>query len=138
MFGLQFNLTTIALLCIIAVLIVIIPVGRWLYVRSLHIRNMLQMSYIYTNITHELLTPLTILGASVEHLRMTRPEGKREYDLMDLNIQRAVRLLQQILETSKQQEGGLKLRVSHGDVMRYIHDTASCMEPLMNSKKLTF
>ena len=138
MFVPNLNHIDIALLSIIALLIAIIPVARWLYVRSLRIRNRLQMSYIYTNITHELLTPLTILAASVEHLRMTRPEGKREYDLMDLNIQRAVRLLQQILETSKQQEGGLKLRVSHGDVMKYIMDTARCMEPLMDSKKLRF
>ena len=84
-------------------LIAIFTTARWLYIRSMRIKNRVQMSYLFTNITHELLTPLTILSASVERLRAIRPEGKQEYDLMDLNIQRTVRLLQQILETSKSQ-----------------------------------
>ena len=123
---------------IIILMIVIFALGRWLYIRSVHIRNRLQMSYVFTNITHELLTPLTILSASVEHLRKSRPEEEQEYELMDLNIQRTVRLLQQILETSKSQEGGLKLLVSQGDVMQYITKTASCTLPLMKSKELNF
>ena len=97
---------------IIILTILFFGFGRWLYIRSVRIRNRVQMSYIFTNITHELLTPLTILSASVEHLRKSRPEEQQEYDLMDLNIQRTVRLLQQILETSKSQEGELKLLVS--------------------------
>jgi CheY-like chemotaxis protein len=96
------------------------------------------MSYLFTNITHELLTPLTILAASTEQLRITHPEGKQELDLMELNINRIMRLLQQILETSKSQEGGLKLLVSYGDVMNYITETARCTEPLMRRKNLTF
>ncbi len=123
---------------IITLIMVIVPLARWLYLRSVRIRNQLQMSYIFTNITHELLTPLTILSASVEHLRALRPEEKQEYDLMDLNIQRTTRLLQQILETSKAQDGSLKLLVSNGDVMRFISETASCLKPLMNSKQLDF
>lgn len=123
---------------IIILLSILIPIGRWLYLRSMRIRNRLQMSYLFTNITHELLTPLMILSASVEHLRAAQPTEKQEYDLMDLNIQRTVRLLQQILETSKSQEGSLKLLVSQGDVMKYIIETARCTEPLMKRKNLDF
>lgn len=126
------------ILIVIGIFIVTMYLARRIYLRSMRIRNQLQMSYIFTNITHELLTPLTILSASVEHLRAERPEGKREYDLMDLNIQRTVKLLQQILETSKSQAGELKLLVSNGDVMRYITETARCIEPLMSSKHHEF
>ncbi len=126
------------LIGIICLMIILIPIGRMLYLRSMRIRNRLQMSYIFTNITHELLTPLTILGASVEHLRNSQPGGKEEYDLMDLNIQRTVRLLQQILETSKSQDGSLKLLVSQGDVMKYIVSTARSIQPMMNRKKQEF
>jgi len=101
-------------------------------------RNQVQMSYVFTNITHELLTPLTIVAASVERLRKTAPDNERDYDLMELNIARVVRLLQQILETSKSQAGELKLRVSHGDVMTYIRETALTIEPLMAKKGLEF
>ena len=119
-------------------LVVAFFIGRAIYLRSMRLRNQLRLSRIFTNITHELLTPLTILSASVEKLRNEHPEGQGEYDLMDLNIQRGVRLLQQILETSKSQAGELKLLVSNGDVMQFIQETARCFLPLMNRKGLTF
>jgi len=96
------------------------------------------MSYIFTNITHELLTPLTVISASVDKLRDSAPEYTHDYDLMQLNIQRMVRLLQQILETSKSEAGELKLLVAQGDVMKYIRETAECLEPLLNKKKQKF
>lgn len=112
--------------------------GREAYRRSMRVRQRLQMGQIFTNITHELLTPLTVISASVDHLRDEAPEHIHDYDMMQLNIQRMVRLLQQILETSKSQVGELKLKVSNGDVMRYIHDTALCLKPLMTQKGLKF
>ena len=132
------NLTTIIILLSIVILVILYLTGRALYTRSVRIRNQLQMSYVFTNITHELLTPLTIVAASVERLRTTAPGNKKDYDLMELNIARVVRLLQQILETSKSQAGELKLRVSNGDVMNYIRETALCIEPLMAKKGLDF
>lgn len=132
------DLTTIIILLSIALIVVFYLIGRTLYRRSVRIRNQLQMGYVFTNITHELLTPLTIVAASVERLRKTAPEHGRDYDLMELNITRVVRLLQQILETSKSQAGELKLRVSHGDVMAYIRETALTIEPLMAKKGLEF
>lgn len=132
------NLLTIIILGSCILLIGLYLIGRALYIRSVRLRNQLQMSYVFTNITHELLTPLTIVAASVERLRKTAPENVRDYDLMELNIERTVRLLQQILETSKSQSGELKLRVSYGDVMNYIRETALCIEPLMAKKGLEF
>jgi CheY-like chemotaxis protein len=96
------------------------------------------MSSIFMNITHELLTPLTVISASVDKLREEEPKFGRHYDMMQLNIQRMVRLLQQILETSKSEAGGLKLLVAQGDVMGYIHETAECLEPLIAKKKMIF
>ena len=51
---------------ILAIVIVFSFVGRNLYLRSQRLRRRLQMSAIYTNITHELLTPLTVISASVD------------------------------------------------------------------------
>lgn len=121
-----------------ALLATVFYIGRRLYQKSVRMRNRLHMERVYTNITHELLTPLTIISASVEHLRMEEPKYGYDYDMMQLNIQRMVRLLQQILETSKSQAGELKLLVSHGDVMKYIRETAQTIEPLMQKKGLTF
>ena len=96
------------------------------------------MEKIFTNITHELLTPLTVVSASIEHLREQAPAYQQDYEMMNLNIQRIVRLLQQILETSKSQSGELKLKVMNGDVMKYIQETAQCIIPLMNRNGVEF
>lgn len=130
--------TYILLFGLVAVLMAVILLGRWLYRRNIKIKHLVRMNDIYINITHELITPLTILTASVDHLRNTNPEEQQEYDLMNLNIQRAIRLLQQLQEASNAQENSLRLMVSNGDVMKLIRQTARCMEPLMNSKGLTF
>ena len=123
---------------LLAIVIVFSFVGRNLYLRSQRLRRRLQMSAIYTNITHELLTPLTVISASVDKLRDEEPKFAHDYDLMQLNIQRMVRLLQQILETNKSEAGELKLLVAQGDVMKYIHETAECLEPLLARKRQTF
>ena len=129
---------TLIIILSIAVLGGLFYVGRELYFRSVRLRQRLQMSRVYTDITHELLTPLTVISASVEQLRGQNPEHESDYDLMQLNIERMVRLLQQILETSKSQSGELKLRVAHGDVMQYIQQTALCIDPLMKKRHLGF
>lgn len=132
------DITNIYIGVVVTLILAFILFLRWIFVRTLRIRERLQMSFIFTNITHELLTPLTILSASIENLRNSNPTAQHEYDLMDLNIQRSVRLLQQILETSKSQAGELKLKVSNGDVMQYIKETALCIEPLMEKRQVDF
>ena len=61
------NITNIYIGIAITLLLAIIIFLRWLIFRTMRIREQIQMSYIFTNITHELITPLTILSASLEH-----------------------------------------------------------------------
>ncbi|MBP5340365.1 MAG: response regulator [Prevotella sp.] len=104
----------------------------------MRIRSQLQMGRVFTNISHELLTPLTVIAALVERLREEEPRFAADYTQMELNVERMTRLLQQILETSKSQSGELRLLVSHGDVMEYIRRTALCIEPLMHKQGVEF
>ena len=134
----QFDQTDIILICVISVLLSAFPIVRWLYLRSSRISNNIRMMKMTSNIIHELVTPLSILSASVEHLRATQPGAVREYDLMDLNIQRTIRLLQQTLESVNEQGDSQPLIVSKGDVMKHITETAYCTEPLMSGRQLEF
>ena len=127
--------STIAVISTITLIIIFIG-GRWIYLRGMRIRNRLTLERLFTNISHELLTPLTVISASVEQLRMQEPKYGKNYALMELNIDRMVRLLQQILETSKSQTGELRLLVAQGDVMQYISKTALCLEPLIKQRGL--
>lgn len=96
------------------------------------------MERVFTNISHELLTPLTVISASVERMYEQNPAFAQDNALINLNIDRMVHLLQEILETSKLQSGELKLLVSQGDVMEYISHTALSLEPLMAKRKIEF
>lgn len=131
-------MVTLIIFGAIALFIVLLLLGRWLYTRSIQLKNRLQMDHVFTNISHELLTPLTVLSASVEHLRKQEPAYTKDYVMMELNIERMTRLLQEILETSKTQSGELKLLVSQGDVMEYIRRTALCIAPLFQKQGLEF
>ena len=132
------NLYVLINLAIVVVAIILAFVGRLIYMRSKRLREKLRMSYVFTNITHELLTPLTVLSASVDKMREDAPQLSHDYDLMQINIQRMVRMLQQILETSKSQAGELKLLCAQGDVMLYIRETAQYLEPLIAKKKMKY
>ena len=132
------SMNPVYLLLIIVAFVALLFLLRYLYIRSMRIRNRLQLASVFLNISHELLTPLTVISASVERLREQEPRFATDYALMELNVERMTRLLQQMLETSKSQSGELKLLVSQGDVMEYIRQTAVCIEPLMHKNGLEF
>lgn len=130
--------TVINTIIYIILALIITYLGRKLYQRTERARTRRQMEHVYMNISHELLTPLTVIAASIEQLREQEPTHSKDYALMDLNVIRMTRLLQQILEASKSQSGQLKLKVTQGDVIEFIRQTAFCIEPLMHKKGLTF
>lgn len=88
----------------------------------------------FTNITHELLTPLTVLTASVEELKQEAPAYESKYKVMMSNINRLIRLLQQILEFRKAETGNLKLKVSRGDLAAFIQHNVEAFVPLLKKK----
>ena len=115
------------------------------------LRNQLQFSQIekekaeeinhaklqfFTNITHELMTPLSIISASVDELQLRAPEHKDSYTLITRNINRLLRLLQQILEFRKAESGNLQLRVSENDLISFLKSEIESFRPLLRKNKL--
>ena len=128
----------IYIIILIAALVLSILVIRHLYIRNNRLADKVKMNKLFTQISHELLTPMTILSASVDHLREKEPKNELEYELMSLNIQRTIRLLGQLNEKSKSTDDRLRLQVSNGDVMSYIRETARSVIPLVKRKGLEF
>ncbi|MCF0198649.1 MAG: response regulator [Bacteroidaceae bacterium] len=91
-----------------------------------------------TNITHELLTPLTIISASVDQLRQSYSQGQELYDVITYNVKRQLRLLQQVLEYRKSETGNLRLRVSYGDMSAMVRKMEEEFQPLMRRQQLQF
>ncbi len=92
----------------------------------------------FTNVTHEFLTPLTIISATVDELQQTSPRRDNLYETLTRNINRLTRLLQQILEFRKAESGNLKLRVSYGNISRFIKTSTDSFYPLVRKKKIHF
>ncbi len=112
-------------------LFMLIVVVKW-YRNRLIVRSRLHLNEILINITHELLTPLAVISASVDVIRDKAPEFGHTYALIHNNIIRLTRLLRQILEMSKSQAGQLKLLVSRGNLSNFVADTCQNISTLVN------
>jgi len=93
----------------------------------------------FTNISHELLTPLTIISCLIEDFHQNFPNKFKQYSIMKSNITRLKRLLQQILDFRKVESGNMKLSVSRGDLVAFIQQTCgSNFDPLAKEKNISF
>ena len=108
---------------------------RW-YREHLRTQNRLRMGVVLTNITHELLTPLTLIYATIYKLRSQAPQYEDEYQVIDNNIQRTKRLLTQILEVRKSQAGQLRLKVSRGDLAAFVSNVVEEIRPMAEQKHI--
>lgn len=104
------------------------------YRQRLRTRSKLQMNHVFTHLTHELLTPLAVISASVENMQGKLP--KTDYSIVRRNIQRLTRLIRQILEVRKSQEGRLQLQVSEGDLTEFTRNIFEAISPLAQSKNI--
>ncbi len=106
---------------------------RW-YERHLNTQHRLQMNSVFTNITHELLTPLMVMSASIDELRSQAPAFNRNYDVVQNNISRLSRMLRQILEVRKSLAGQLKLKVSEGNLTEFLRRECENIAPMASAK----
>ncbi|MBM6993468.1 MAG: response regulator [Prevotella sp.] len=108
-------------------------VTRW-YKARLRTRNRLGIARVFTNITHELLTPIAVISASVDAARGQLSEEK--YAVIHNNTNRLTRLIRQILEVDKLNTGRVRLLVSQGDLTRFLEKQYNNMRPLAEQKHI--
>ena len=126
--------------CILYVLMLIglVYLSILWYRERLRTKNRLQMQVIFTNITHELLTPLTVISASADSIGHDHPDMKTHVSLIHNNINRLTRMLRQILEVRKAQAGKLKLQIGEGYLGDFCKETCMSLVPIFSQKELTF
>ncbi|MDE7376384.1 MAG: response regulator [Muribaculaceae bacterium] len=91
----------------------------------------------FTNVTHELLTPLTVISAGIDELKESASGTNPVVSLMDVNVKRLIKLMQQILEFRKAESNNLRLKVSYGDASLFVRREADALSPLINKKHQT-
>ncbi len=94
----------------------------------------------FTNISHEFRTPLTLLFGPLQklHENVTESERKKQYGIMEKNINRMLRLVNQIIDFRKMDQGALEFKASKGDVVQTIRDVCSLFEEMASAKKIRY
>ncbi len=88
----------------------------------------------FTNVTHDLFTPITIVAAAIEDHR--EKFSSKNYEVIIANINRLSRLIQQILEFRKSETGNLHLFVAQQDITKFILNYVESFTPLMKRRKI--
>lgn len=95
-------------------------------------------SHFFTNISHEFRTPLTVILGHLQRLRerMTATEGN-DVDVMDRNARRLLHLINQLLDLSKIEAGGMTLRASRSDVAAFTRRVAALLSSYAEHKGIS-
>ena len=93
----------------------------------------------FTNISHDLLTPLTIISCLIDDIETTATRKIPQFDTMRSNVNRLKRLLQQILDFRKMESGKMKLKVTQGNLDSFISELCfGHFQPMIQKKSIDF
>ena len=95
----------------------------------------------FTNISHEFRTPLTIIRGAMERIRgMERVPGELMQPLssMERSTDRMLRLINQLLEFRKMQDGKLRLALEDTDVVAFVKDIFQNFSDMASGKRISY
>lgn len=93
----------------------------------------------FTNISHDLLTPLTIISCMIDDIETMMKQKVQQFEIMRANVNRLKRLLQQVLDFRKIESGNMRLRVTNGDISSFIRDICyNNFNSLFDKKNIQF
>lgn len=95
----------------------------------------------FTNLAHEIRTPLTLIKGPVENLsELTEaiPQIKDDVKMMERNTDRLVNLVNQILDFRQTEAKGFSLDFSYVNLNEILKEIHTNFEPLAKKKKLTY
>ncbi|MCB0445079.1 MAG: response regulator [Gelidibacter sp.] len=96
---------------------------------------------LYTNISHEFRTPLTLISGPVEN-QLEKPNlsetDKKELRLVQNNSKRLLNLVNQLLDLSKLETGNLKLSVSKGNLTALLKQIVEAFQFKAKDKHINF
>ncbi|MEM7162904.1 MAG: ATP-binding protein [Bacteroidota bacterium] len=91
---------------------------------------------LYTNITHEFRTPLTVIMGASDQVK----GNDQEKELIKRNSHQLLQLINQMLDLSKLEGGALKLNPKQGNIIPFIEYLVESFQSMADSKhiRLTF
>ena len=98
-------------------------------------------SKFFANISHEFRTPLSLILASIDDLSISEIHSTNHayaVDLIKKNSNRLYRLVNQLLELSKLDEGKMKILLQKGNIAKALRDILSNYDSLAKRKRIKF
>lgn len=93
----------------------------------------------FTNISHDLLTPLSIISLQIEKLQSIKTIDLANFSMIRENVFRLKRLVSQILIFRKAESDNLKLQVSKNEIISFIRKICEVeFQSQFRDKNLTF
>jgi len=135
----------------LAILVTLVIIYRFL-LRSERIKRALEIEKIehakseklnqfklrfFTNISHEIMTPLSIISCSMDLIKSKTRKGRKEFTIVERNIHQLNRLLSQLLDFRKMEGGHLKLQVERGDMNAFLNEIVDNFIPLADMNRLS-
>lgn len=95
----------------------------------------------FTNISHEIRTPLTLISAPLQQLSASNSFSEKDNQLLKIiskNVQSMLRLINQLLDFNKMENGMFNLKVQQTDIIQFIKNIHSVFLDTANRKQITF
>ena len=102
--------------------------------------NQMNMSF-FANVSHEFRTPLTMILGPVSQLAESsgmNVDNKRLLDIVQRNIYRMLRLVNQLLDFNKLENDTLKLKVRETDIIAHLNDLSDIFRVNAEEKGIVF
>jgi signal transduction histidine kinase/DNA-binding response OmpR family regulator len=96
-------------------------------------------SRFFTNISHELKTPLTLIISPLEQLEQNADDDrlKQYYTLMLRNARRLLNLINQLLDLSKLEKGIIRLTPEYAEISSFIRNVVNGFSDFAIEKKIS-
>ncbi len=92
----------------------------------------------FTNISHELLTPLSIISNAVEQYVSNKPKEEAALAIVQRNANRLSRLINQLLDFRKVESSNRNLKVSQNDIDLHVSSLKDNFDALCAQKDISF
>lgn len=102
--------------------------------------NQMKMDF-FTNVSHEFKTPLTLIVAPLEELienQLSEKRRQKYFELMLDNAKHLYRLVDELMEFRKTEEGVKTLKLMQGNIVPFLQDIYSSFLELSRKKNITY
>jgi len=108
-------------------------------IHRLHELDMMKIRF-FTNINHELKTPLSLILSPIEKLikNPNDPDPQKEYHLIYRNTRRLLNMVNQLFDFRKMEANELKLNSSANDIIKFLKDISHSFTDLAERKHIDF